>query len=175
MAKSLVQFARTFPIQKKNPGFSGTYLHPSLNILEFMKSFYFIGLVLNHFMEQARRLKQVAREQQANVVRMGVSGISDNIKLSFLPITAQEWSHEIEKYCGRALSKNLVKHLCQDTEVVAYDLVPRYHSVESFKRLSKKHLSELLGLTLDSEQLFHQNPLLFRRFCPLTFEKFFKK
>jgi len=92
-----------------------------------------------------------------------------------LPITAQEWSHEIEKYCGRALSKNLVKHLCQDTEVVAYDLVPRYHSVDSFKRLSKKHLSELLGLTLDPEQLFHQNPLLFRRFCPLTFEKFFKK
>ena len=136
---------------------------------------FFIGLVLNHFMEQARRLKQVAREQQANVVRMGVSGISDNIKLSFLPITAQEWSHEIEKYCGRALSKNLVKHLCQDTEVVAYDLVPRYHSVESFKRLSKKHLSELLGLTVDSQELFHQNPLLFRRFCPLTFEKFFKK
>ena len=136
--------------------------------------YIFIGLVLNHFMEQARRLKQVARERQANAVRMGVSGISDNIKLSFTPISTQEWSHEIEKYCGRALSKNLVKHLCQDTEVVAFDLVPKY-SVESFKRLSKKRLSEILGLTLDSLESFQQNPLLFRRFCPLTFDSFKEK
>ena len=130
-------------------------------------NYIFIGLVLNHFMEQARRLKQVARERQANVVRMGVSGISDNIRLTFSPITTQEWSAEIERYCGRALSKNLVRHLCQDTEVVSFELVPNY------KRLSKKHLSEVLGLTIDSVESFQQNPLFFKKYCPITFD-FFK-
>ena len=57
---------------------------------------------------------------------------------------------------------------------MAFDLVPKY-SVESFKRLSKKRLSEILGLTLDSLESFQQNPLLFRRFCPLTFDSFKEK
>jgi uncharacterized hydantoinase/oxoprolinase family protein len=135
-------------------------------------------------MEQARRLKQIARERQANSVRMGINAISDNMKLTLSYITDMEWSNEIEKFCGRSLSKSLIRHLCQDTEVVAAKLVPEM-DVKMFKKLllsssknnKKNLLSEMLAIRISSGldfQVLESDPdsiPIFKRICPVTFSK----
>lgn len=103
-------------------------------------------------MEHARRLKQVAREKQANSVRMGVPMISDNTKLVFSHITEKEWSRVLELYCGRPLSKSLIRHLCHDVEVVPPDLVPK-SSLKEFKKLSRR-FPEVLAIKVSSDSEF---------------------
>ena len=125
-------------------------------------------------MEHARRLKQVAREKQANSIRIGVNAINDNARLTLEELTDSEWSKEIEKYCGRTLSKNLVKHLCQDTEIVSSHLVPTY-TFHTFKRLLKKNIRELLAIRIhsvsDFELIQNHSPSvkLLKKICPITF------
>lgn len=126
-------------------------------------------------MEHARRLKQIAREKQANSIRMGVPAINDNVRLTLDDLTDEEWTNEIEKYCGRAkLSKTLVKHLCQDTEIVSADLVPTY-TFHTFKRLTKKNFKELLAIRIhsvsDFELMINHIPSfkLLKKICPVTF------
>ena len=129
-------------------------------------------------MEQARRLKQVARERQANAIRMGVPLISDNTKLTFSHITEKEWTWEIEKYCGRALSKSLVRHLCQDTEVVPADIVPtlNYSQFQKFSPVLKKPFLDILAIRIQSEQDFNmimdndESKNQLKKLCPVTFK-----
>ena len=139
------------------------------------KCIHFLGHILNHFMEHARRLKQIAREKQANSIRMGVQAINDNARLTLEDLSDEEWTAEIEKYCGRAqLTKSLVKHLCQDTEIVSSDLVPT-HTFHTFKRLTKKSLKELLAIRIhsvaDYELIINHLPSinLLKKICPVTF------
>lgn len=126
-------------------------------------------------MEQARRLKQIARERQGNVVQMGVSGVSDNAKLVFTYVTEQEFTREVEIYCGRALTKSLARHLCQDTEVVAAELVPNYHE----SSLSKKRLSDLLAIRICSgsefDEILSASPQILKNICPVTFASMVNK
>lgn len=125
-------------------------------------------------MEHARRLKQIAREKQASSIRIGVNAINDNARLTLDELTEKEWSTEIEKYCGRSLSKNLVKHLCQDTEIVSASLVPTYN-FHTFKRLLKKNFRELLAFRVQSkadfELMINHTPSvkLLKKICPITF------
>ena len=126
-------------------------------------------------MEQARRLKQIDREKQANSIRMGIPMISDNTRLSFSKITESEWSFEIGKFCGRPVSKHLVRHLCQDTEIVPPELVPNAN-IKVFKKLSRS-FPDVLAIRVTSEQSFEmltkhedsKNKL--NKLCPITFSK----
>ena len=127
-------------------------------------------------MEQARRLKQVARERQANAIRMGVPMINDNTNLIFSHITEKEWTWEIEKYCGRALSKSLVRHLCQDTEVVPSEVVPTMNFSQFQNYADKKSFLDILAIRIQSEQAFdmimdneHTKSQL-KKLCPITFK-----
>ena len=125
-------------------------------------------------MEQARRLKQVVREKQANAIRMGIPMISENTRLTFSHITEQEWTFELQKFCGRPISKALVRHLCQDTEIVPPELVPSA-SLKVFKKLSR-NFPEVLAIQIDSEQSFDilmrhdESKHKLNRLCPVTFQ-----
>ena len=55
-------------------------------------------------MEQAQRLKQIAREKQADSIEMGIPIISDNTRLTFTHLTEREWSWEVEKVNGVHIS-----------------------------------------------------------------------
>ena len=134
----------------------------------------FPGQVLNHFMEDARRSKQASREKQANKIKMGIPSISDNVKLVFSPISERDWSREVEKYCGRVLSKSLVRHLCHDTEIVPSDLVPNA-SLKVFKSLSRR-FPEVLAIKVNSIKEFdmlkdHEDAnRKLVKLCPVTFQ-----
>ena len=134
-----------------------------------------LGLVLNHFMEQAQRLKQVSREKQANAIRMGVPMVSDNTRLIFNPLTENEWSFEIEKFCGRPLSKSLIRHLCQDAEIVPSELVPTAN-IKVFKNYSRR-FPEVLAIKITSEKDFdilikhEDSKKKLDKLCPITFQQ----
>ena len=126
-------------------------------------------------MEQARRLKQVSREKQANAIRMGIPGISENTRLTFTHITENEWSWEIEKFCGRPLSKSLVRHLCQDAEIVPSELVPNAN-IKVFKNYSRR-FPDVLAIKITSEKDFdilikhEDSKKKLDKLCPITFQQ----
>ncbi len=91
----------------------------------------------------------------------------------------REWTLEVEKYCGRGLSKTLIRHMCQDTEVVAYDSVPaiddnllRTLGLDSnLKRVAHSKLLQYLALsvTQDAKQLPDE---LLSQICPVTYRNY---
>ena len=136
---------------------------------------FLLGQVLNHFMEQAQRLKQIAREKQADSIEMGIPIISDNTRLTFTHLTESEWSWEVEKFCGRPLSKSLVRHLCQDAEIVPSELVPTAN-IKVFKNYSRR-FPEVLAIKITSEADFdilikhEDSKKKLDRLCPVTFQQ----
>jgi hypothetical protein len=154
-----------------------THAHATKQILNKSNvySLFLLGQVLNHFMEQAQRLKQIAREKQADSIEMGIPIISDNTRLTFTHLTESEWSWEVEKFCGRPLSKSLVRHLCQDAEIVPSELVPTAN-IKVFKNYSRR-FPEVLAIKITSEADFdilikhEDSKKKLDRLCPVTFQQ----
>ena len=150
--------------------------HATEQVLNKSNVFLFIlGQVLNHFMEQAQRLKQIAREKQADSIEMGIPIISDNTRLTFTHLTESEWSWEVEKFCGRPLSKSLVRHFFQDAKIVPSELVPTAN-IKVFKNYSRR-FPEVLAIKITSEADFdilikhEDSKKKLDRLCPVTFQQ----
>ncbi len=132
------------------------------------------GQILSQFMEQAQRLKQLSREKQAGVIKMGIPVIRDNTQVKLSPVSESDWSRGVEKYCGRRLSKSLVKHLCHDTEIVPPDLMPKA-SLKVLKRLSRR-FPDVLAIKFEQRQDFEillQNEEVnnkLQKLCPVTLQ-----
>ena len=78
-----------------------------LNIMQFVDRHQELpGKALHHLMEQAISIKNNAIvKEQENLLRVSVKGISDNLNIALSDITQQEWTEEVESFCGEELQR----------------------------------------------------------------------